>query len=140
MQSELDGEKDIVAAFARRERIVCTEGASRCGRYQRVHEATQGRPALRTTCEVHKVYGFFGSVLSPLAAHTARLHDVAQVLGSSDSMRTFRSALRELLAASLDFRPGSRPADSVVRSNIATLDVFLPPTSRTARICRPRQW
>lgn len=134
--SELEGEPELAEQFARAERIVCTDAAGGCTRYERVHEASSGRPALRVTCEVHMVAKWFESVFDPMSAHTRKLHEVAKALRAGDAMRTFRKTLREFVSSNLDFRPQSRPSDIVARQNIAMLDLFLPARNRTARIRR----
>lgn len=134
--SALDGDAELAAAFARKQRVVCTDGASSCARHERVQEKSTGRPALSVLCEIHKVYHWFQSVFGTMSKHTARLHDVAKVLQAGDAMRTFRLALRTFLTQNLEYKPQSRPRDSDIRRNIALLDTFLPAASRTNRLRR----
>ena len=55
-----------------------------------------------------------------------KIRDIAIALRMLDGMLLFRSSLRQVIAASLDYKPGSVPSPRDLRLNEQLLSMFLP--------------
>ncbi|CAK0902123.1 unnamed protein product, partial [Prorocentrum cordatum] len=116
-------EDDVLQQSGRRQRLVCTDGAS-------------GITKMESKCEVHVVFKWHTCAFHHVKADTSCMVHAAKALRWQDGMRSFRAALRQELQDTLQYRCDMWPSPADVARNTKCLDLFLSETSAHRRLRR----
>ncbi|CAK0894119.1 unnamed protein product [Prorocentrum cordatum] len=129
---------DVLQQFGRRQRLVCTDGASGITRMERnfAREEAGRSSTLKVKCEVHVVFKWHACAFHHVKADTSCMVHAAKALRWQDGMRSFRAALRQELQDTLQYRCDMRPSPVDVARSTKCLDLFLSETSAHRRLRR----
>ncbi|CAK0895006.1 unnamed protein product, partial [Prorocentrum cordatum] len=130
--------KEVPEMFDRRQRLVCTDGASGISRLERnLERVSDGSSStLRTKCEVHMVHKWFKSCFHHVACDTSCMVNAAKALRWHDGMRSFRATLRNVVESSLVHYPDEKPSAVNTAYSTKVLDLFMAEKSARNRIRR----
>lgn len=133
--SELHALSMLRADFLRSQRLAITDGD---GSVRLALSALAAESKVRTwhvACEIHRMSNTVEDVFLPLTDEISSIIRLQLTLQSANSMNTFRKALRDVIADSLDFSFG-RPDNADRAYSNACMDAFLPGNSKTATLSR----